>query len=258
MIGTHLDYDRIASTFDHRYAVNDMANTLLALRELARSIDARSVLEVGCGTGHWLIELSSTVVQRHGLDLSAGMLAQARRRGVDLMLVRGSAECLPYAPGSVDMIFALNAFHHFPDKLAFINEAFRLLCSAGALAIIGSDPPSQVDDWYIYNYFSGTYELDLRRFPIRQTILDWMAQAGFQQLESRTIEHFAGEYSGRSVLDDPFLAKDSTSQLALLSDQEYAQGIQRIERAIEFAEGVGEQIRFPSNIHLHMLIGRKT
>jgi ubiquinone/menaquinone biosynthesis C-methylase UbiE len=253
----HLDYDQIAPTFDRRYAVNDMNNTLVALQELARSLDGKSVLEVGCGTGHWLAELSTTVENLHGLDLSFGMLAQARQRGFDLMLVRGSAEHLPYPSCSMDMIFALNALHHFPDRQAFIAEAFRLLHPGGALVLIGSDPPSRVEDWYIYAYFPGTFERDLARFSNRRVLLDWMSLVGFENVESSTVEHFAREYSRRAVFDDPFLAKDSTSQLALLSNQAYAHGIQRIEQDIKNAEHAGEQIKFPSNIHIHMLIGWK-
>jgi ubiquinone/menaquinone biosynthesis C-methylase UbiE len=257
MPDSHLNYDPIATTYDRRYAVNDMKNTLLALQALARSIEVQSVLEVGCGTGHWLAALSPNVNQLYGLDLSAGMLSHARQRGLNLKLMLGQAGCLPCSAASMDMIFTLNAIHHFPDKQAFIAEAFRLLLPAGVLAVIGSVLPTQVDDWYIYRYFPGTYERDVARFPTRQALLDWMTQAGFIHFENLTLEHFANQYPGRAVLDDPFLPKNSTSQLALLSDQAYAQGIQRIEHDIEAAEQAGEQILFSSSIYLHMVTGWK-
>ena len=49
-----MDYNQVASTYDMRYQVSPLSGVSQALHKLAERISARSALEVGCGTGHWL------------------------------------------------------------------------------------------------------------------------------------------------------------------------------------------------------------
>ena len=100
-----VDYDHLASTYDRRFAEGGVRATALALLALAHDLKARRVLEVGCGTAHWLAELRTETDRLYGLDLSAGMLSRARDRDVGLRLVRGRAgrlaTCLPAKSPSV-------------------------------------------------------------------------------------------------------------------------------------------------------------
>ncbi len=59
------------------------------------------------------------------------------------------------------------------------------------------------------------------------------------------------------MFDDPFLQKNACSQLALLTDEAYAAGLRRLERAVQQAEAKGETIIFPAEISLAMLTGYK-
>jgi ubiquinone/menaquinone biosynthesis C-methylase UbiE len=75
-----VDYDKLAATYDRRFAYEagarkGVAATLLALADEVR---ARRVLEVGCGTGRWLEILTSSDRWVCGLDPSVGMLEVAR------------------------------------------------------------------------------------------------------------------------------------------------------------------------------------
>jgi hypothetical protein len=49
-----VQYDAIAATYDRRYVQNDYSGVAKALTDFAGSESAGRVLEVGCGTGHWL------------------------------------------------------------------------------------------------------------------------------------------------------------------------------------------------------------
>ncbi len=256
MSDKRIDYDQIAPTYNQRYATNSLGQVADALLALAAEISAQRVLEVGCGTARWLADLTKERRQLWGLDASIGMLRQARQRPIRLVLVQGQALQTAYRDAAFDLVFCVNAIHHFADPQAFVQEAHRLLRPGGALAVVGSNPHDGRGRWYAYDYFEGTLETDLRRFPSWGTIFDWMVTAGFEPVEWRLVERIVDHKVGRDVLDDPFLQKDACSQLALLSDQAYAAGLRRIEAALEKAAAAGETIVFPAEIHLGALIGR--
>jgi SAM-dependent methyltransferase len=222
---------------------------------LARELNAERILEVGCGTGRWLADLRPVTEDLYGLDLSAGMLHRAGRRDEGLGLVRGRAGRLPWPACCFDLLYCVNAIHHFDSQKGFVLEARRLLRPGGALAVIGTDPRRLRDRWYVYQYFDGTFEADLNRFPSWGLVLDWMATAGFARAEWRSVERIEDRKRGREVLDDPFLRKDSASQLALLSDEQYAAGLRRIRSAVAAAEEAGETLIFPVDILRRMLVG---
>jgi ubiquinone/menaquinone biosynthesis C-methylase UbiE len=251
-----VNYDHIAPSYNRRYASGGRQGVAITLQALASALGAGRILEVGCGTGHWLAGLRAVSNQLYGLDLSAGMLAQAQQREENLALARGRAGQIPFPDASFDLVCCVNAIHHFQQQPGFVAEARRVLRPGGALAVIGTDPRAQRDRWYVYGYFDGTYQTDLARFPSWGTVLDWMVASGFQQIEWRFVEQIRDHKVGRSVLADPYLQKDAVSQLTILSDGAYAAGLARIEAALATAEAAGETLTFPTDLLLAMLAGR--
>jgi len=251
-----VNYDHIAPSYNRRYASGGRQGVAITLRALARALGAGRLLEVGCGTGHWLAGLGASSSQLYGLDLSAGMLAQARQRQEGLALVRGRAGQIPFPDASLDLVYCVNAIHHFQEQPGFIAEARRVLRPGGALAVVGTDPRTHRGGWYLYDYFDGTYETDLARFPSWGTVLDWMVACDFQPIEWRIVEQILDHKAGRAIFADPYLQKDAVSQLSLLSDDAYAAGLARIETALAAAEVAGETLTFPTDLLLAMLVGR--
>ena len=256
MSDRRVDYDQIAPSYNRRYAANSLAQVTDTLLALTQEVVAERILEVGCGTGRWLADLTNEHRQLWGLDASVGMLRQARQRPIRLDLVRGTASRIAFPDAAFDLVFCVNAIHHFDDPAAFVSEAHRLLRPGGALAVIGSNPHDRRGAWYAYDYFEGTLETDLRRFPSWGTALDWMVTEGFEPVEWRLVQRIVDHKTGRDVLSDPFLQKNACSQLALLSDEAYAAGLRRIKAALEETAAAGETIVFPAEIHLGALIGR--
>jgi ubiquinone/menaquinone biosynthesis C-methylase UbiE len=250
-----VNYDAIASTYNHRFAEQRRSGTLLALENLIQVSRAKWVLEAGCGTGHWLIGLAHPDRRVVGLDFSAGMLDQARQPDSPLALLQGCAEALPFPAGSFDLVYCVNAIHHFQGPRDFICQARRVLKPGGALAVLGMDPHLHRDDWYIYEYFQGVFKTDLLRFPSWGQVLDWMSAAGFERMELKLAEEIVEPKFGSAVLDDPFLVKNSCSQLALLSNEAYAAGLRRIRRALARAEARDETLVFRNTIQIHQLVG---
>ena len=91
------------------------------------------VLDAGCGTGRYAFELARRGYRVAGIDLSAALLALARRRmiegGVRVPLVRGSVTALPFAP-RLDAVLCRGVLNDLLDEWSR-GEAFASF--AGAL-----------------------------------------------------------------------------------------------------------------------------
>ncbi|MFI5316888.1 MAG: class I SAM-dependent methyltransferase [Myxococcota bacterium] len=128
------DFDRIARLPDEPWDHNRLYHGVL-LREVP--LFARDALEIGCGTGELTAKLAARVGRVVALDLSAEMLAAARRRCAQLAnveLVRADAQSFPLAAESFDVIASIATFHHLPLAATFerAKDALRpggmLLC----------------------------------------------------------------------------------------------------------------------------------
>jgi SAM-dependent methyltransferase len=250
-----INYDMIAPKYDARYLQNPLTGVSRELHALVSNGRALDVLEVGSGTGRWVIELRPFVQRIVGLDFSFGMLEQAHMRNDQLLLTNGDANHLPFPSESFDLVLSVNALQHYTDRRAFITEARRLLRAGGALAIVNLDPHIGRDQWYLYDYFDGVKAADLRRFPSSGTLLDWMLAAGFVRAEWRVAEQIHQEFIGREVLENPFTQKGGSSQLALLSEDVYAKGLDRIHAAI--AKGDNTSPVFVTDQWLTLLVAWK-
>ena len=146
-----VDYDHIAKTYDRRYQENDYSGVEASLIAFVGEHSDQDILEVGCGTGHWLRSLDGAGIRVTGADVSARMLAQARVQAPRAALVQGAAECLPWASESFDRVFCINALHHFQDKIAFLavasaedrDESLLLHAKLRLYATFGTVPSSR-------------------------------------------------------------------------------------------------------------------
>ncbi len=250
-----VDYNQLAPAYHQRYQNNRLEGVARSLLELIRETQASRVLEAGCGTGRWLESIAESKAKVMGLDLSTGMLAQAQQARRGQQLVCGRASELPFSPHSFDLVFCVYALHHFGDPAGFIAAAASSLKPGGCLAIIGQVPQDPANRWYVYDYFPETYHIDLERFPNWETVMTWMQSAGFGDLRLEVVEIIHDPKTGEAVLEDPFLQKTATSQLALLSDQAYQQGLDRIQQELARATRQGTRLTFQVDLRLDLLRG---
>jgi ubiquinone/menaquinone biosynthesis C-methylase UbiE len=249
-----LDYDTVADAYDRRYLRNDYSGVENAVTALVASNRDVRVLEVGCGTGHWLRVLADRSIRVAGLDASIRMLAHAQAHA-HCPVVLGVAEQLPWARASFDRVFCVNALHHFQNKDRFLAEARRVVRPGGQLMTVGLDPHTGIDQWYVYEYFDRTLETDKRRYLASSQIRDWMHVAGFVDCETREVQHVPARLLARTALEQGRLEKTATSQLSVLTDEQYEQGIDRIRTDMAAADARGDSLYLTADLRLYATLG---
>jgi arsenite methyltransferase len=129
------------------------------------------VLDVGCGEG------ATTAFLAHdrglpaiGLDLSTEMLRSARQQNQGLNLIRGKAEAIPIAEGTMQGVLCECVLSLLPDPLTGLKEFHRLLSPGGFLILT--------------DIYSRTNQADpfLRRLPINTCLKGAVSQAQIEEL----------------------------------------------------------------------------
>lgn len=126
-------YDAAAAGYDARH--DDDPATRARTRAIDRVLldaiaGADRVLEIGVGTGRLLAQVRAPV--RLGVDLSAGMLAHARARG--LAVARADGHALPIVADAVDAIVAGKGALRYLEPARALPELARVLRPGGVLA----------------------------------------------------------------------------------------------------------------------------
>ena len=93
------------------------------------------VLEVGCGSGRYALQITSTIGCRiMGVDLNAPGIDNANRLAATQNLVDqaqfqivDASQPLPFANSSFDVAFSNDVLCHIPGRLDLLRELFRVL-----------------------------------------------------------------------------------------------------------------------------------
>jgi SAM-dependent methyltransferase len=127
-------YDTFSATYehgrDHGYhaLVDDLEVEIAA--EFAKG---SRILEAGCGTGRLLARLAPLTVHAVGADLSRGMLATARGRG--LTVVQADLGSLPFRDGAFDLVCSFKVLAHVPHIQESLRELARVVRPGGRLLL---------------------------------------------------------------------------------------------------------------------------
>jgi ubiquinone/menaquinone biosynthesis C-methylase UbiE len=127
-------YDEFSQRYDReRHAgyfafINDLE--FEKIRPLA---EGRRALEVGCGTGLILERTAKVAAEAVGVDISEGMLAHCRAKGLDVRL--GSATELPFEDDRFDLVYCFKVLAHVPDIRAALAEIARVTRPEGRMVL---------------------------------------------------------------------------------------------------------------------------
>ena len=173
-------YDMIAGGSERKFSEEGL--------DLLSVSAGETVLEVGCGTGHSLLALSQLVGPNgrvHGLDLSEGMLMQARSRleksrvGQWVSLQCGDAVHLPFPAESFDALFMSFTLELFdtPELPMVLEECQRVLKQGGRISVVALTKKKKLAV-SLYEWFHMRLPdyVDCRPIYVR----DIMVEAGFR------------------------------------------------------------------------------
>jgi SAM-dependent methyltransferase len=126
-------YDLGAAGFDARFSADPRTAKRFRVIDRAQRRIARTgrVLEIGCGSGRLLSTVEAPI--KIGVDVSRGLLAEAKKRGIEAVFA--DAHALPFGDHSFDAVLAGNGvFRHLDYPRAFA-ECARVLVNGGRLAV---------------------------------------------------------------------------------------------------------------------------
>jgi ubiquinone/menaquinone biosynthesis C-methylase UbiE len=108
------------------------------LLEVARPRRGERVLDVGCGTGIFTLDLLAAGSQVIGLELSLPMLQRAGKKaaGRPFHMVQGDMRGLPFADSSFDKTVSVTAIEFLDDARDGVAELFRVTKPGGLIVVV--------------------------------------------------------------------------------------------------------------------------
>jgi SAM-dependent methyltransferase len=154
-------YDRIGEG----YAVTRREDPRIAAAIRAALGDARSVVNVGAGTGSYEPD------DRYVIAVEPSDVMAAQRPPTIPPALRASAGELPLRDSSVDAAMALVTVHHWDGELERGLQEMRRV-ARDTVVILTYDPVVSGGMWLMADYLPEVAELDRRTFPAPETLVD--------------------------------------------------------------------------------------
>lgn len=163
-----LYHDWEAETYDDKWSISydqrciDYARGRFDAAVGPVQLPYERALELGCGTGFFLLNLMQSGVAERGsvTDLSPGMVKVALRNAENLGLdVDGrvaDAETIPYDDNTFDLVVGHAVLHHIPDVELSLRECLRVLRPGGRFVFAGE--PTTVGNLYARNLGNITWK----------------------------------------------------------------------------------------------------
>lgn len=132
--------------YERENAAQDVDGAIWAALRVAAPFAGRDVVDVGCGDGFHLPVFAAEAASVIGIEPYEPLVRRARARDLDVR--QGSAERLPLADGSVDVLHARTAYFFGRGCEPGLAEAERVLRPGGVIAIVDLDATvAPYGDW---------------------------------------------------------------------------------------------------------------
>ncbi len=218
-----IDYNTIALEYAQNRRLHP--NVFKGILSTSRVKTDDRVLEVGCGTGNYILAFKSTVgCLCWGLDPSTGMVFEAKRRSNNVNFQLGNAETLQFKDNYFDIVYSVDVIHHVNNHFNYFQEARRVLKTGGKFCTVTDS------EWIIRHrqplaaYFPETVETELKRYPRIAQLKEIMKQAGFSKITEKAVEFHYKLEDIRAYQDKAF------SALHLISIEAFQSGLDQMKK----------------------------
>jgi SAM-dependent methyltransferase len=233
-----MEYDRTPLPAVYRTARRLSPETLdvwgRAIRAMlpADAVVQRAV-DLGCGTARFT-SLIGGVCRAAVVGVEPSLRMLAEREVGEGPFVAGTAEALPLADRSIDLVFASMVYHHLRPEAA-LPEVRRVLRPGGHL-MIRNPTRESVGGFAYLAFFPEALAIDEARMPSRGALIGACEAAGFvfaghERIRQRFAEDHA-DYCRK-------IALRGLSSLQLISDDAFARGLRDFEAYCRSAERHG-------------------
>jgi ubiquinone/menaquinone biosynthesis C-methylase UbiE len=146
------------------------------------------MIDVGCGTGRWLLHFQQSGVAVFGIDLCDAMIFQAAARAsLRGRLMLGDVERLPFCDNAADLVLCSLALGYFPNLRKSLSELARICAYGGRVAISDLHPKALASGWTrSFKRQCAAYEIDHYVYQWKQ-INEAASEAGLRL----TLQHAA-------------------------------------------------------------------
>ncbi len=198
-----MDYDQ----HGHGYAARRRPDPRIASRIHAALRDARTVANVGAGSG------SYEPGDRYVLAFEPSQVMRAQRSAGMTPAISACAESLPLDDDSVDAAMAILTIHHWTDQIAGLTELRRV--ARGPVAVLTIDVTMLPRFWLLADYVPEAIEIDSRCFPAAELVAESLAGTVSVEpipIPSDCSDGFVEAYWARpeAYLDDDIRAAQAT------------------------------------------------
>ena len=219
------------------------------------------VLEIACGTGIVTERLLRRLAGRGTVvatDLSEAMFASAAQRIRDPNVTWRQADGtkLPFPEGAFDAVVCQFGLMFFPDKVAGVREAYRVLAPGGRYCFnvwdaIERNPVQRIAHETLGGFFPTNppqfYNIP---FSLRDTgqIRDWLERAGFTDIDIETVAKVGSGPSARNAAIG--LIEGNPVYTDIMKRRPDA--LREIETAVanKIAAELGDPVRAPLRAHV--------
>jgi ubiquinone/menaquinone biosynthesis C-methylase UbiE len=148
--------ERYDAWYDSPLGAFCFAKELDLVRRAMGDLADRSVLEVGCGTGRFLLSLGKNASKSVGVDRDQAMLDIARRHtpptATSFRWIQADAVSLPFPDGTFDVVFESTLLCFQSDPARVIREMVRVCLSGGTIVLGELNPFSP---WQLWRHAKG-------------------------------------------------------------------------------------------------------
>ncbi|MEO3777231.1 class I SAM-dependent methyltransferase [Micromonospora sp. B11E3] len=198
-----------------------------ATRHLA-PLPGMRLLDLGAGTGSWARNFTTWFPGVVAVEPSAAMCA----RSVFEPILAGDAARIPLNEDSVDGAWLSTVIHHVPDLTAAAHELRRVL-RPGAPVLIRSAFAGRHQAITLFRYFPEAVRV-LDTYPGIADVESAFADAGFATAAIEEVPQITAASLREAATA---LRREAHTPLQLITDDEYAAGVERLHEAARVDTG---------------------